>query len=71
MCILTGLTRDAAANEPFVWLETLAKAAAQERAVSALYQMEATLAAVAPGALKDGASTMRKIRERFQKEAGF
>jgi len=65
------LTREAAAEEPFVWLETLAKVAAQERAINALYQMEAVLAAVAPGQLKNGSDTMRKIRDKLQKEAGI
>jgi hypothetical protein len=65
------LTREQAANEPFVWLETLMKAATQNQAVDAMRMVNAVTAAVAPGQLKDGGTVRKQIMQHFKREAGI
>lgn len=65
------MTREQALDEPIEWLQIVVEVAAQERATAALYQLQATLGAVAPGALKNGSDLMRKIQSQLAREAGL
>lgn len=49
----------------------LERAAGQVGAEKALMQLNAVLAAVAPGSLKNGDQLLRKIQNEFRRQAGL
>jgi hypothetical protein len=52
-------------------LKFLLEVSAEDRAEQALYQLQATLGAVAPGALKDGAKILERTRASLERQAGI
>ncbi|MFM7101953.1 MAG: hypothetical protein ACKO3N_12370 [Verrucomicrobiota bacterium] len=71
VCVRTGLTREQALRESLPWLRMLERAAGQVGAEKALMQLNAVLAAVAPGSLKNGDQLLRRIQNEFRRQAGL
>jgi hypothetical protein len=56
-------------DESPAWLKLLADVAAEESAAAAVLHLDATLAAVAPGALKDGQKIYKSVRTALARRA--